>query len=144
MAQYAVLRALADQPQASAAELARLCFVTGQSLQDVRGGLRTAALVEDSGAPPRGRAHALQLTPTGKRRLAQAHAVVTGVEQDMLAGMSGKDRWLRRAARQRRSDRRALVAVPPPDELSQHLHRPGGRVLCSGGVPAGAGPRRRG
>src|SRR3990170_3911780 len=29
MAQYAALRALADHPDASASELARLCFVTG-------------------------------------------------------------------------------------------------------------------
>ena len=35
MAQYAVLRALADHPEASASELSRLCFVTRQSLQDV-------------------------------------------------------------------------------------------------------------
>lgn len=40
MSQYAVLRALADHPDASAAELARLCFVTRQSLQDLLGALR--------------------------------------------------------------------------------------------------------
>ena len=40
MAQYVVLRALADHQDASAAELARRCFVTRQSLQDVLGGLR--------------------------------------------------------------------------------------------------------
>ena len=45
MAQYAVLRALADHPDASAAELARLCFVTRQSLGDVLTVLRAAGLV---------------------------------------------------------------------------------------------------
>ena len=35
MAQYSTLRALHEHPEASAAELARLCFVTRQSLQDV-------------------------------------------------------------------------------------------------------------
>ena len=35
MAQYSTLRALHEHPDASAAELARLCFVTRQSLQDV-------------------------------------------------------------------------------------------------------------
>src|SRR3990170_5575644 len=44
MAQYVALRALADHPDASAAELARLCFVTRQSLQDLLAGLRTAGL----------------------------------------------------------------------------------------------------
>jgi DNA-binding MarR family transcriptional regulator len=69
MAQYAVLRALADHPDASAAELARLCFVTRQSLQDVLGGLRSAGLIVSADAPARGRARALQLSPLGKRRL---------------------------------------------------------------------------
>ncbi|MGV0737492.1 MarR family transcriptional regulator [Mycobacterium syngnathidarum] len=92
MAQYTALRALADHPQASAAELARLCFVTRQSLQDVLSGLRADALVEDSSGPQRGRARALQLTAAGKRRLSSAHAAVLSVEQDMLNGIPGKSR----------------------------------------------------
>jgi DNA-binding MarR family transcriptional regulator len=92
MAQYTALRALADHPQASAAELARLCFVTRQSLQDVLTGLRTAALVQDSSGPQKGRARALQLTAAGTRRLAEAHAAVIHVEQDMLNGIPGKAR----------------------------------------------------
>ena len=43
MAQYVALRALADHPDASAAELARLCFVTRQSLQDLLAGLAPRA-----------------------------------------------------------------------------------------------------
>lgn len=92
MAQYTALRALADHPQASAAELARLCFVTRQSLQDVLTGLRADALVEDSPGPQRGRARALQLTAAGQRRLTAAHGEVLRVEQNMLNGMSGKVR----------------------------------------------------
>src|ERR1700758_2736136 len=69
MAQYAVLRALHDHPDASASELARLCFVTRQALRDVLGGLRAAGLVALSDVQGRGRAHALQLTPLGVRRL---------------------------------------------------------------------------
>lgn len=90
MAQYTALRALADHPQASAAELARLCFVTRQSLQDVLSGLRADALVEDSPGPQRGRARALRLTPSGRRRLDEAHTAVIRVEQDMLNGIPGK------------------------------------------------------
>ncbi|MHC9297399.1 MarR family winged helix-turn-helix transcriptional regulator [Mycobacterium sp. LTG2003] len=103
MAQYAVLRALADHPAASASELARLCFVTRQSLQDVMRGLRSAGLVEDDDAPPRGRARGLRLTPTGRRRLAAAHTAVLGVEAEMLGGLPGSARhqlagWLLRCA----------------------------------------------
>src|ERR1700734_3021220 len=92
MAQYSMLRALHEHPEASAAELARLCFVTRQSLQDVLNGLRAAGLVETSDAPPRGRARSLQLTRLGSRRLAAAHDAVFGVEAVMLQGISARDR----------------------------------------------------
>ena len=87
MAQYALLRALHDHPDASASELARLCFVTRQSLRDVLGGLRVAGLVALSDAPVRGRARGLQLTPLGLRRLKDSHAAVEGVEAEMLRGI---------------------------------------------------------
>lgn len=97
MAQYAVLRALADHPKASAAELARLCFVTRQSLHDVLAGLRAAGLVETVDAPPRGRARSLRLTRLGSRRLAAGSDAVFGVETAMLQGISSAER--RRATR---------------------------------------------
>ena len=92
MAQYALLRALHDHPDASAAELARLCFVTRQSLRDVLGGLRTAGLVALSDAQGRGRARALQLTPLGLRCLKDSHAAVEGVEAEMLHGIPSPGR----------------------------------------------------
>jgi DNA-binding MarR family transcriptional regulator len=92
MSQYSTLRALHEHPEASAAELARLCFVTRQSLQDVLNGLRAAGLVETSDAPPRGRARSLQLTRLGSRRLSAAHDAVFGVEAVMLQGISARDR----------------------------------------------------
>jgi DNA-binding MarR family transcriptional regulator len=88
MAQYAALRALAEHPEASAAELARLCFVTRQSLQDVLTGLRTAGLVETVDAPPRGRARSLALTHRGSRQLKAADDAVFGVEAVMLQDIS--------------------------------------------------------
>jgi DNA-binding MarR family transcriptional regulator len=87
MAQYALLRALRDHPDASASELARLCFVTRQSLRDVLSGLRDSGLVALSDAQGRGRARALQLTPIGLCRLTDSHAAVEGVEADMLRGI---------------------------------------------------------
>jgi DNA-binding MarR family transcriptional regulator len=87
MAQYALLRALHDHPDASAAELARLCFVTRQSLRDVLDGLRTEGLVASSDAPGRGRARALQATALGLRRLKNSHAAVERVEAEMLRGI---------------------------------------------------------
>jgi DNA-binding MarR family transcriptional regulator len=92
MAQYVVLRALADHQDASAAELARRCFVTRQSLQDVLGGLRSAGLVEDADLPVRGRARALALTVAGRQHLDVAHDAVIGVETAMLQGLSASAR----------------------------------------------------
>src|SRR6476659_479618 len=72
MAQYAAMRALADHPEASASELARLCFVTRQSVQDLLSGLRSSGLVSESDRGSRGRARALMLTVSGAKRLAAA------------------------------------------------------------------------
>jgi DNA-binding MarR family transcriptional regulator len=87
MSQYAVLRALHDHPDASASELARLCFVTRQSLRDVLSGLRASGLVAHSDTQGPGRARALQLTPLGLGHLKKSHATVEGVESDMLHGI---------------------------------------------------------
>jgi len=92
MAQYSTLRALHEHPDASAAELARLCFVTRQSLQDVLAGLRADRLIENADAPPRGRSQSLALTRLGSRRLNTAHDAVFGVEAEMLQGISPHDR----------------------------------------------------
>jgi DNA-binding MarR family transcriptional regulator len=92
MAQYAVLRALADHPDASASELSRLCFVTRQSLQDLLSTLRSAGFVKESNRPPRGRARSLELTAAGSRRLAAAHTAVMSVELRMTEGVSAAAR----------------------------------------------------
>lgn len=92
MAQYAALRALADLPEASASELARRCFVTRQSLQDLLTGLRSAGLITDAPAAPRGRARALALTATGRKRLAAGDAAVDAVDVAMVDGLTQPER----------------------------------------------------
>jgi DNA-binding MarR family transcriptional regulator len=92
MAQYAALRALADLPDASASELARRCFVTRQSLQDLLTGLRSAGLVTDAPTAPRGRARALALTATGRKRLAAGDAAVDAVDMAMVDGLTQPER----------------------------------------------------
>jgi DNA-binding MarR family transcriptional regulator len=92
MAQYAALRALADHPDASASELARLCFVTRQSLQDLLAGLRSSGLVRSAPSPGQGRASALALTPAGRKRLVATHDAVLAVEEAMVQGLSASAR----------------------------------------------------
>ncbi|QUQ64861.1 MarR family winged helix-turn-helix transcriptional regulator [Kutzneria sp. CA-103260] len=92
MSQYAVLNALFEHPGASSAELARRCFVTRQSLQDVLSGLRSAGLVVVAEKAVTGRARPASLTKLGRQRLEHAEKVVATVENRMLAGLSPDDR----------------------------------------------------
>jgi DNA-binding MarR family transcriptional regulator len=92
VSQYAVMQALADHPGASSAELARRCFVTRQSLQDVLGGLRTAGLVTVAAQASHGRVHPVHLTAVGRRRLAVAAAAMDRAEERMLHDLSRTDR----------------------------------------------------
>ncbi|MEV0696952.1 MarR family transcriptional regulator [Saccharopolyspora sp. NPDC050389] len=88
MSQYAVLRALSDHPDIPAAELARRCFVTRQSLRDVLNGLRKADLVSVAEQATTGRARPVALTAEGRKRLRAADEVVTETETRMLTGFS--------------------------------------------------------
>ncbi|GHG09609.1 MULTISPECIES: MarR family winged helix-turn-helix transcriptional regulator [Amycolatopsis] len=88
MSQYAVLRALHDHPGASSAELARITFVTRQSLRDVLGGLRSAGLVAVAEKATTGRARPVTLTPQGRARLDAAEDLITQVEAQMLSTLS--------------------------------------------------------
>ncbi|MGV9293448.1 MarR family winged helix-turn-helix transcriptional regulator [Amycolatopsis sp. NPDC003676] len=92
MAQYAALAALAENPGASSAEVARQCFVTRQSLRDVLTGLKTVGLVAVAEEASTGRARPVRLTTTGEARLKEAHRVVDDVEERMLAGMPESER----------------------------------------------------
>ena len=60
---------------------------TGVSMAQLAG-LRAAGFVKDANRPPRGRARALELTPTGAKRLAAAHNAVMDVESAMAEGLS--------------------------------------------------------
>jgi DNA-binding MarR family transcriptional regulator len=91
MSQYAVLRALADHPGASSAELARRCFVTRQSLQDVLGGLLAADLVAVAERAGSGRSRPVTLTPNGRTRLRTADATIADIEQRMLTGLAPQE-----------------------------------------------------
>jgi DNA-binding MarR family transcriptional regulator len=88
MSQYAVLRALADHPGASSADLARITFVTRQSLRDVLGGLRSTGLVTVAEQASTGRARPVALTPAGRAKLRAAENLVTEVETQMLGDLS--------------------------------------------------------
>lgn len=92
MSQYAVLRALDDHPGASSAELARITFVTRQSLRDVLGGLRSASLVTVAEQASSGRALPVTLTASGRAKLRAAEELITRAEEEMLGDLSADQR----------------------------------------------------
>lgn len=91
MAQYAVLRALADAPGAPAAELARRTFVTRQSLRDVLNGLQTAGLLSVADQPAAGRARPVTLTKSGRSQLDRAETIVIAMDDHMTADLTPDD-----------------------------------------------------
>ncbi|MGH3800487.1 MAG: MarR family winged helix-turn-helix transcriptional regulator [Pseudonocardiaceae bacterium] len=92
MAQFAVLRNLADSGPMPAAELARRCFTTRQSMQDVLKYLRTRKLVESVLSTSSGRTQKLALTAQGKKLLDEATIKVRAVDDRMLYGLTPSQR----------------------------------------------------
>jgi DNA-binding MarR family transcriptional regulator len=87
MAQFAALRVLADTEPMAAAELARRCFITRQSMQDVLRSLRSRNLVEN-GETNGGRAQKIAITPAGKELLESTVHMVEAVDRRMLRGLT--------------------------------------------------------
>jgi DNA-binding MarR family transcriptional regulator len=90
-AQFAVLRAVAESPDASLARLAGCWGMSRQAVHQVLHGLRAASLVVAAEpAPFRGRP--VGLTAAGRLLLATATDVVDRAEERMLAGIAPHDR----------------------------------------------------
>jgi DNA-binding MarR family transcriptional regulator len=89
--QYAVLTAIAAEPGVSNAALARAAFVTPQTMQGIVANLERMGLLTRSEHPSLGRILRADLTAKGRAALGRAHALVTDVEDKMLAGLSKAD-----------------------------------------------------
>jgi DNA-binding MarR family transcriptional regulator len=90
-AQYGTLTALEDMPGASSAALARACFVTAQTMNEIVQALIPSGLVTRQAHPEHGRIVQLSLTSEGKSRLSQAHQVIEAIEEQMLAGLTSEE-----------------------------------------------------
>lgn len=90
--QYAALNALeADEPL-SGAELARRCFVSAQTMNEILVGLERARLVERTPHAEHGRVVEARLTKRGGIKVRDAHKTVLGIEERMLSGMTAAGR----------------------------------------------------
>lgn len=102
MSQFAVLRVLADAGPVTAAELARRCFITRQSVRDVIKTLVEREMIEYPPARPRV-PRRLRITECGLALLADAVDKVNEVDQRMLGDMTERQRaqfvsWLNMCA----------------------------------------------
>lgn len=85
-AQYAVLYNLEQHPKASNAELARLCFVTPQTMIRIVAGLERRRLLRRAPSPTHAAVLQAHLTRPGAAALRSAQRVVDGILATMLAG----------------------------------------------------------
>lgn len=85
---YSCLELLAQRPGLSSSELARGAFVTRQSMNVLLQALERDGAVTRPAQAPVGKVLPAELTPRGRRALAEASAAVRSVERRMLAGLT--------------------------------------------------------
>ncbi|HEY4940497.1 MAG TPA: MarR family transcriptional regulator [Rhizomicrobium sp.] len=92
--QYAVLSSLAIEPGISSAALARVAFVTPQSMQGIVANLEKLNLIRRGADPAHGRILQSHLTERGKAVLAKAHRSANAIEGTMTDAIAARDRAL--------------------------------------------------
>ena len=90
-AQYNLLSAVAVERGISNASLARMAFVTAQSMQGIVANLEKQGLLRRVPHPTHGRIRQSELTRQGAEILARAHKVLRGIEEKMTAGLSEEE-----------------------------------------------------
>ncbi|QGN31525.1 MarR family winged helix-turn-helix transcriptional regulator [Microlunatus sp. Gsoil 973] len=91
LAQYTVMRVIAELPDASSAEIARQCSVSRQSLQDLIRILRDHGFVRVAEQPVSGRSLPIRITPEGRKVLRKADRAISRIEDRMVSGIPAKD-----------------------------------------------------
>ena len=92
--QYALMTAIDETPGSSGAELARLCFITPQSVSGLVKGLLEQELIERTSSETHGRVIEVRLSTRGREQLRKAETLVRALEEKMLVGMTIKQRSL--------------------------------------------------
>jgi DNA-binding MarR family transcriptional regulator len=90
--QYTALAVLGARGQLSNAQLAERSLVTPQSANEMVKAMGKRGWMERSADPNHGRIIHLYLTPLGQQVLQQAHTAAAEFEEEMLAGLSARDR----------------------------------------------------
>jgi DNA-binding MarR family transcriptional regulator len=90
--QYAALSVLEEEAGLSGAALARRCFVTPQTMNQILMNLQGSGMVERRPHPEHGRVLSAYLTRKGAELVALAHGEVGTIEDRMLAGLDSGER----------------------------------------------------
>lgn len=85
LAQLRMLRALEEHPEISAAELARTCYITPQSMQAVVTRAEREGWISRSAAPANRRILKATLTEAGRRVLERGSSFATSIERELWA-----------------------------------------------------------
>jgi DNA-binding MarR family transcriptional regulator len=89
--QYSVLSAIAADPGASNAHLARRAFVTPQTMQEMLANLERAALIARRPHPSHGRILHTELTEAGEKLLRRAHRRMDPIAAILVARLGIRD-----------------------------------------------------
>jgi len=84
---YSALKAIEDERALTNADLARACLVRPQTMNSVVRDLQAAGLISAAAAPDHNLKILYSLTPQAQEVLAQAHAIVQGLENAFLVGL---------------------------------------------------------
>jgi DNA-binding MarR family transcriptional regulator len=115
VSQIAVLSALSAEPGLSNADLARLTFVTPQTMVPLLSSLEASGLIVRESHPSGGRKMPAKLTTQGIAKLRAGWKAVQTVEERMLRGLSLKEQ-----VRLRELLEHCLTALRPEDSIRPH------------------------
>ena len=108
-AQAAAMAVLSDNPGINAAELARRCAVTPQTMNGLLTRLEARGFVDRTPHPRHGTLIEIKLTNNGRVAFAEADALVEKLEGRLTAGLSASDIALVRDVLGRMADNAARV-----------------------------------
>jgi len=90
--QYTALTTLEEDPGLSNADMARLCFVTPQTMVRIIENLEKAGLVGRTPHPTHGRVRQIELTARGRRVVAECHERVLAIEDRLVSRLNRAER----------------------------------------------------
>ena len=122
LAQIRMLNALNERAEVSAAELARICYITPQSMQAVVKRAEAAGWITRAPSPANRRVLTATLTPTGRRVLLRGLALSAKLERYIWA--DAKSSELRVMKRSLQTALKRLQTRADMQEAEHHTRRP--------------------